>query len=112
MNRQSLFNFHFYLASFFTPFLLLMAFTGTFYLFGNKGKLKETLVRSNVIIQDEQKNEQVKKLVKELDANYNYESLKDRGDLFKHVQRLENISTSRKMLMVHSIFIKLNQVFS
>ena len=28
---------------------------------------------------DEQKNEQVKKLIKELDANYNYESLKDRG---------------------------------
>lgn len=79
MNRQLLFNIHFYLSSFFTPFLLLIAVTGTFYLFGNKGNVKETLVKSNVMIQKEQEKEQVKQVVKELDANYRYEYLKDRG---------------------------------
>lgn len=78
MNRKTLFNIHFYLSSFFTPFLLLIAITGTSYLFGNKGSLKSTLIQENISLQSETKKEQVSTLLKKLDPSYSYEYLKDR----------------------------------
>lgn len=79
MNRKTLFNIHFYLSSFFTPFLLLIAITGTFYLFGNKGSVNETLVKSNVIIEKANIKEQISKVVKEINSDYSFEYIKDRG---------------------------------
>ena len=80
MSRKLLFNIHFYLSSFFTPFLLLIAITGTFYLFGEKGELKSTLVNDNFTISsDSSKKEQISSLLKNIAPDYNFEYLKDRG---------------------------------
>lgn len=80
MKRQTLFNIHFYLSSFFTPFLLLMAITGTFYLFGEKGSLDKTLIQEKIIlIKDVPKKEQVSKILEKVDQSYRFENVKDRG---------------------------------
>jgi len=48
-------------------------------LFGNKGSVNETLVKSNVMVEKENKKEQISKIVKEINSDYSFESLKDRG---------------------------------
>ncbi|MCK5884159.1 MAG: PepSY domain-containing protein [Bacteriovoracaceae bacterium] len=79
MKRQTIFNIHFYLSIFFAPFLLLIATTGTFYLFGNKGEVESTLIKENVIVTSSNKKEQVSTILKSIDSSYTFEYLKDRG---------------------------------
>ncbi len=78
MNRKTIFNIHFYLTSFFTPFLFLMAVTGTCYLLGKKGSSTSKLVREGIILSSDKKG-QIKNLMNEIDPSYKYEYLKDRG---------------------------------
>lgn len=80
MKRENLFNIHFYLSSFFTPFLLLMAITGTFYLFGEKGSISKTLIQETITFNKEtSKKEQISQLLKKVDKDYRFEYIKDRG---------------------------------
>lgn len=80
MKRNTLFNIHFYLSSFFTPFLLLMAITGTFYLFGQKGSVEKTLIQDGITFNTTiSKKEQVSQLLKKIDETYSFENIKDRG---------------------------------
>jgi uncharacterized iron-regulated membrane protein len=80
MKRSTLFNIHFYLSSFFTPFLFLMAITGTFYLNGYKGSVESKLVMEGIQFQTGvDKKEQVAKILNGVDSSYSFEYLKDRG---------------------------------
>ena len=80
MKRQTLFNIHFYLSSFFTPFLILIAVTGTFYLNGNKGAAESKLIKEGIQFQaGVAKKEQISKMLKEIDSSYSFEYIKDRG---------------------------------
>jgi hypothetical protein len=80
MKRQTLFNIHFYLSSFFTPFLFLIAVTGTFYLFGNKGSVESKLVKEGIQFNSSVgKKQQIASLLKEIDSGYTFEYIKDRG---------------------------------
>lgn len=80
MKRKTLFNIHFYLSSFFTPFLLVIAFTGVMYLFGEKGSSESNLVREQVLLTDKSKKAQITNILKEVDSSYKFEYLKDRGE--------------------------------
>jgi len=79
MNRKTLFNIHFYLSSFFTPFLLIIAITGTSYLFGQKGSLESTLIKTKIILTKENKKEQIQTILSQIDSTYRFEYIKDRG---------------------------------
>ena len=80
MSRKILFNIHFYLSCFFTPFLMLMAITGTSYLFGFKGSSESVLVEKALIFESGQnKEKKVREVLEKIDAEYNFEYLKDRG---------------------------------
>ena len=80
MSRALLFKIHFYLSGFLAPFILLMALTGTLYLFGHKGETVESLVNEGISFNSsESKTEQISNIIKEHDSSYKFETLKDRG---------------------------------
>lgn len=91
MKRQTLFNIHFYLSSFFSPFLLVMALTGTLYLFGEKGSVENTLILEKISFNNALSREkQIKVILKKINQDYSFESIKDRGRV------LQTRPTSRK----------------
>lgn len=81
MKRKTLFDIHFYFSSFFTPFLILMAVTGTSYLFGYKGSTVSTEIKTGISLASDKEamKKQISDLIKRVDANYRFEALKDRG---------------------------------
>jgi hypothetical protein len=57
-----------------------MAITGTSYLFGYKGQVEKTLVQEGIFLPaTSEKNEVIKDLLSDIDQDYSYETLKDRG---------------------------------
>lgn len=80
LKRQTLFNIHFYLSAFFTPFLFLMAFTGAGYLFNNKGSVQSTVVKEGVVLEmTSSKEEAVAQVLKEIDPGYSFEYVREAG---------------------------------
>lgn len=82
MNRKIITKIHLYLSAFFAPFLLVMAITGTCYLFGNKGKLEKEIV-SSIAVGDEKINKEIVEAhIKEIDPNYSFEYIKVKPGVF------------------------------
>lgn len=82
MKRQNLIKIHLYLSALFTPFLLLMAISGTCYLFGNKGSVHKETVRSITVGTNEFTKKDVISHVKSIDPNYSYEYIKGKPGIF------------------------------
>lgn len=78
MKRITILKIHLYLSAFFTPFLLLMAFTGTAYLFNFKGDAKTETVRTleGIAVVDK---ELVSSTLKAIDPDYSFEYIKESG---------------------------------
>lgn len=78
MNKSLLVKIHLFLSAFFAPFLLLMAFTGTSYLFSYKGSVENELVK-NIQIQY-LTDEIVKNTLFSIDPSYSFEYTKGSND--------------------------------
>lgn len=83
MNKSILVRIHLSLSALFAPFLLLIAFTGTSYLFSYKGSVKTELVTT--INAQEISDSLIKKTLISIDPDYNYEYTK--GSTSKMITR-------------------------
>jgi hypothetical protein len=83
MSRNLLLKIHLYLSAFFAPYLLLMAFTGTSYLFGFKGSETKELVKTIEFSGEEiaLDNAFVRQNMSEIDGSYSFETVKESGTL-------------------------------
>lgn len=79
MKRQTLLKIHLYLSALFTPFIFLMAFTGTSYLLGYKGDVKKEVVKSVELENEKITLEQAQNLLKDIDPDYTFEYLREAG---------------------------------
>lgn len=83
MSRKLVINIHLYLAAFFAPMVVIMAFSGGLYLLGVKGSIeKETVavVPVKIDTQSPDLEQQVRDLLQEQGLNSNFQYLKHRGE--------------------------------
>lgn len=81
MNRLTWIKIHLYISAFFAPFIFLMAFTGVSYLLDFKGNEKKDFIKEISYEQiNEFNDENVKKVLAEIDPNYKFEYLKTAGN--------------------------------
>lgn len=81
MKRQNLLKIHLYLSAFFTPFLFLMALTGTSYLLGFKGDVKKEVIKTITLESEKITKEQAQLYLNSIDSNYKFEYLKESGNV-------------------------------
>ncbi len=80
MKRITWIKIHLYLSAIAAPFLLIMAFTGTSYLFNLKGSEEVKIVKTIQLSKADLTKENIAIELNEIDENYSFDYVKNLGD--------------------------------